>query len=161
LLADGARTISIIVSPGRPRSTVGAVLSSDDFGSSVERTAKLHPLRARAQGWIGAKLEQARIIVQLGGLELSLMTGERTRGSVCALRRSFWRGPSAGALRCALGQGVVSKPPALNSRAVTLVLVEVAVADSCFLVHAVRRLVEVAERLGPPCGSWTGIVGAA
>ena len=43
----------------RQQRTRGALLSSDDFGSSVERTAKLHPL------WQGArrerhKLEQAR-----------------------------------------------------------------------------------------------------
>jgi hypothetical protein len=32
----------LVASPARPR--LGALLSSDDFGSSVERTAKLHPL---------------------------------------------------------------------------------------------------------------------
>ena len=95
-----------------------------------------------------------------------MMTGESEPRAVLARYGGrSGRGPSAGALRCVLGQGVVSKPPALYSRAVTLVLVEVAVANGCFLVHAVRPLVgasiEVAEQLGLTRGSWTGIVGAA
>ena len=35
--------------------TTGAVLSSDDYGSSVERTVKLHPLWHVVQVWSGQK----------------------------------------------------------------------------------------------------------
>jgi hypothetical protein len=58
----------------------------------------------------------------------------------------------------------VPKPPALYDRSGGLVL-EVAVANGCFLVHAARPLVDAsirtAERLAPGRGSCGGVVGAA
>ena len=73
--------------------------------------------------------------------------------------------PSAGALRSGFGQGVVSRPRALYSRCGALVLVEVAVANGCILVHAPRPLIEapieMGERLALSRGSGHGVVGAA
>jgi hypothetical protein len=72
---------------------------------------------------------------------------------------------SDAAARSAFGQGVASALRALYSRCVTLVLVEVGVANGCFLVHAPRPLVEasieMAEQLAPSRGSRHGIMAAA
>jgi hypothetical protein len=104
--------------------------------------------------------------VQFGGLELSLMTrGERTKVGACG------DGSCSGVARplapCSLAsvRGVVSRPRALYSRCGALVLVEVAVANGCFLVHAPTPLreapIEMAEGLALSHGSGHGVVEAA
>jgi hypothetical protein len=120
---------------------------------------------ARAQGWIATELEQARTVVQLGGLEVSLMTrGERTKGSAGA-RRSCRAWPVRWRPAVWLRSGVVSRPRALYSRCGALVIVDVAVVNGCFLVPAPRLLIEapieMAEGLALSRGSGHGVVGAA
>src|SRR5215213_3392004 len=103
--------LQVRVLPGAPETggqrPYSALLSSDDFGSSVERAAKLHPLwrghkAGQAQGW-----SRARSVVQLGSLELSLMTrGERFEGSACARRRPVQVRPAQWRLVVCLGSGL-------------------------------------------------------
>ena len=52
--AMSATTLPPPTDVGATNCTLGASLSSDDFGSSVERAAKLHPLwRMHGGGWMG------------------------------------------------------------------------------------------------------------
>jgi hypothetical protein len=90
-----------------------ALLGKWSWGES-RASDEASSVMARAEGWIGAKLEQARQVVQFGGLALRLMTrGTATEDGACARRRRFRTWPVGWRPAVGLRSGVVPKPPAL------------------------------------------------
>ena len=67
-MADYGTSVGTILRQRRPQATgtSGALLSSDDFGSSVERTAKRHPLWQRSRELVRSLMgEEDRQVVEL------------------------------------------------------------------------------------------------
>src|SRR5215204_6138635 len=80
--------------PGRC-CTQGALLSSDDCGSSVERTAKLHPLWQLQCGWVVTELRSVLAEEGWGSRTQSLLV----RGALFAGWHGLIRGHSGTSIR--------------------------------------------------------------
>jgi hypothetical protein len=73
------RSLLGVALSSKPR--LGALLSSDDFGSSVERTAKLHPLW-RGQRWgAGRGAPGNGIVINVGLMAALTCTNDQVRAS--------------------------------------------------------------------------------